>query len=421
VAFRHTRMCESVDIYYDPVDKFKTANVRVLFVTPLNRHTASMNTLSSMVLRRGTKRHPTLQELTSALEDLYGATLETSTMKFGETHVLSADIEFVCPKYLTEGEKLLDQFINMLSEVIFEPCSEGDGFCHEYFEQEKSNLRELIRSQVNQKTQYAVTRCIEEMCKEEPFGVGKYGKEEDLESADPVSLMKHYTEVISHSPVYIFAVGDMGNGEKPLIEKFSRLCTGTRQQIPPVVSKDAPAEVRHIREYMPVSQARVVIGYRTNIRRADPGYAALILFDGLLGAFPHSKLFQNVREREGLAYYVFSKLEPIKGILVASAGVDETNLDRTIELVSTEVDNIKRGQFSEDELEYTKKAVENRLLSAMDSHPGRILSHFEGIVSGKLEQPEELLLAVRRVNRDEIIEAANLVAIDTIYTLSGRS
>ncbi len=421
MAFRYTRMCESVHIYYDPVDKFKTANLRVFFVTPLNRHTASMNTLSSMILRRGTKRHPTLQKLTSALEDLYGASLETSTMKFGETHVLSADIEFVCPKYLTEGEKILDQFISMLYEVIFEPCSEGDGFCREYFEQEKSNLRELIRSQVNQKTQYAVTRCIEEMCKEEPFGVGKYGKEADLESADPVSLMKHYTEVISHFPVYIFAVGDMGNGEKPLIEKFSRLCTGTRQQIPPVVSKDAPLEVRRVREYMPVSQARLVIGYRTNIRRSDPRYAALVLFDGLLGAFPHSKLFQNVREREGLAYYVFSKIEPIKGILVASAGVDETNLDRTIELVSTEVNNIKRGQFSEDELEYTKKAVENRLLSAMDSHPGRILSQFEGIVSGKLEQPEELLLAVRRVNRDEIIEAANLVAIDTIYTLSGRS
>ncbi|MFZ5436409.1 MAG: EF-P 5-aminopentanol modification-associated protein YfmF [Bacillota bacterium] len=421
MAFRHTRMCESVDIYYDAVEKFKTTNVRVLFITPLNRRTASMNTLSSMVLRRGTKRYPTLLQLTSALEDLYGATLETSTMKFGETHILSADIEFVCPKYLPEGERVLAQCINMLSEVVFEPCTEGDGFCREYFEQEKSNLRELIRSQVNQKTQYAVTRCIEEMCREEPFGVGKYGQEEDLEDADAVSLMKHFSEVISQSPVYIFAVGDMGDAEQPLIEKFSRLCTGTRQKIPPVVSRDAPAEVRHIREYMPVSQARVVIGYRTNIRRADPRYAALILFDGLLGAFPHSKLFQNVREREGLAYYVFSKLEPIKGVLVASAGVDETNLDRTVELMSIETDNIRRGRFSEDELEFTKKAVENRLLSALDSHPGRILSQLEGIVSGKPEQPEELLLAVRKANRDDLIEAANLVAIDTIYTLSGRS
>src|SRR5690606_26755939 len=127
-------------------------------------------------------------------------------------------------------------------------------------------------------------------------------------------------------------------------------------------------------EYQDINQAKLNIGFRTYTRGLDPDYVALQVLNGMLGGYPHSLLFKNVREKNSLCYYITSTLDRAKGAMYIYSGIAPQDYKKALDLTLEQLETIKKGEFTEELLVNTKNAMINDLLEMNDS-PSRILTN----------------------------------------------
>lgn len=111
------------------------------------------------------------------LDRLYGASVDYTVRKQGENQCVGFVASFIDDSYIPGGEQLLEPVAELLGELLCDPVTERGRFVTAYFEGEKTNLIDAIRSQVNDKREYAYARLLREMCDGEPYGISRLGDE----------------------------------------------------------------------------------------------------------------------------------------------------------------------------------------------------------------------------------------------------
>ena len=400
-------------------DKFKSNLLTVNFIRHLERDEVTMNALLPMVLERGSNTFPTKLLLERKLEEIYGASLDLGSSKRGERQLIKVSIEWADSKF-TEDAGVGNEAINLLKGVLFDPVLKDDSFDSEFIAQERRILISRIRSRINDKRNYAISRCIEEMCKGERFGIYSLGYEEDVESIDGVRLYEHYRNIIMTSPIEIFFVGNLdGLDLKQLIpaELHNR---SEIQEIPREIIPGNNLSKRRVEEKMSVSQGKLVLGFRSSIPYEDELYNGLLIGNELLGGGPNSHMFKTVREEKSLAYYASSSLIKHKSIILADAGIKFSDYKQALDLIIEQVSRLKSGDFTEEDLQIAKKSIENSSRSIMDSNQ-MISEFFLGKVISKDERTlDEMLDDLGKTDREKVISAMDTVTLDTIYFLNGK-
>lgn len=406
-----------------PTDKFKTTSFRFVLRRPLQADTYSRTAVVPFVLRRGTRQHPTSRDIARHMEELYGAQFSTDISKMGETQSVELVMQVAHEKFLPESVGLTEAAVDFLAEALLRPALENGVFKQEYVAQEAEMLRRSIERLINNGPQYAVNRLREEMCKDEPFGLHRYGDKDELTRIEAAPLYEHYEDVLASSPADLFVVGPVEpEALAALVRDRLQLPRDRVVDVAPVAENgvgraSAPEDVRIVVEEQPVQQGVLTIGCRTNIRYTDEDYAALLVYNGILGAYPHSKLFVNVREKASLAYFASSQVETTKGVLIIAAGIAVDKYDDALQIIRAQMEAIAAGDISDDELTQTQKGLVNDFLSGRDS-PGRIIgSRFIGIVNGRVRPLQETVEAVRAVTKADVQRVAAAVAEDTVYFL----
>lgn len=408
----------NVNIHLLPTSKFKTTLVSVFLQQALAKELAAKTALLPAVLKRGTRQYPTFRDLKVRLEELYGAALSADVVKKGERQLVSFSLEIINDKF-TPGEKLLQQGLSILKDVITDPLLENGGFRQDYVQQEKEQLTKEIRGLVNDKVSYALERCIQEMCSQERFGVYKYGSVEELQPVSTGELYTYYQNILQENPLDVFVVGEIDpeNTFALIQDTFSFSRAGNLVELPPVEVENIPAEVSYQEEKLPINQGKLTLGYRTNISYQDEAYPALLFYNAVLGGFPHSKLFQNVREKASLAYYVFSRLEKHKGIQLIGSGIEVSDYEQALEIILQQVEEIKKGQISKEEMKNTKRALLNGLKIVGDSLYSLVGFYMDGLIGKRTEETEHLMQRIAEVKEEDIVAVAHRVYLDTIYFL----
>ena len=166
---------EGINLHLINTNKFKTNIISVFLTKKLTREDVTKEALIPAVLRLGTANIKTQEELNKKLEDMYGADFNCGIEKRGDNHVLKFYIEAIEDEYALNGENIQKEVINLLLDIVFNPLVENSSFKKEYVDGEKENLKRIIESKIDNKSNYAYVRCIEEMYKNEPFGLYEYG------------------------------------------------------------------------------------------------------------------------------------------------------------------------------------------------------------------------------------------------------
>ncbi|NMB35256.1 MAG: insulinase family protein [Firmicutes bacterium] len=419
ISLKSKRLPVNTGIHLLPTSKFKTTLVSVSLQQVLNRESAAQTALLPAVLKRGTKQYPTLRDLEIRLEELYGATLTADVVKRGERQILTFSLEVINDKF-APGENLLQQGLSILKEVIGTPLLENGGFHKDYVRQEKEQLAREIQGLVNDKVNYALERCVQEMCSGERFGVYKYGSVEELQPITSGGLYDYYREILRGNPLDIFVVGEVDIEEtfSLIRETFDFGRSSEPVKLPPVRVECVPERVSYEEEKLPVNQGKLTLGYRTNLSYSDGKYLDLLFYNGVLGGFPHSKLFQNVREKASLAYYVFSRLEKHKGIQLIGSGIEVKDYRQALDIILQQVDAVKKGQISREEMENTRRGIINRLKIIGDSPYSLVGYYLDGLIGGRPEErTEELIQKVERITKDDVVAVAENIHLDTVYFL----
>ena len=182
--------------------------------------------------------------------------------------------------------------------------------------------------------------------------------------------------------------------------------------------KPANGELREHIERLDVEQGKMVLGCRTGVTWGTPDTFPLVMYNGLLGAFPHSKLFANVREKEGLAYAVHSSLDHTKGLLFITAGIDPAKYEKCVEVIKQQMTDLAAGKISDDEWDKTRLTITDRVRSREDNPSAKIGSFLEMSLNGKPMTAAQVIDAIGKVTREDVVRAAARVKPDTIFYLT---
>ena len=405
-------------------DKFKTACMSVNLLTQLSRETASMNALIPAVLRRGTTRYPDMEQISKRLDELYGAAIEPVVRRIGEIQCLGFFASFPEPEFLPGGEALLGEMTGFMAEMLLSPNTRGGLLLPKYVDSEKEKLLDLIRSCVNEKRSYALQRCIEEMCCCEDFAVSRFGDEAGCEAIHYKKLTRHYRELLRSCPVELFYCGRASAREVQgaFRDAFAGMPRGEiNYDIGTEVRMNAlEAEPRFCEEKMDVTQGKLVLGFRLGDCMEEPNRAAINVFNAVYGSGATSKLFLNVREKLSLCYYASSATVIRKGLLLVSSGISFENFESAKAEILAQLEQVKRGEITDDELAWAKRAAASDLRAALDSQ-GELEGFWLGQALDGLDYgPEELAALVEEVTKEDVMAIAKSTELDMIYFLRGE-
>ena len=405
-------------------DKFKTACMSVNLLTQLKRETAAMNALIPAVLRRGTTRYPDMEKLSGRLDELYGAAIEPVIRRVGEIQCLGFFASFPEPAFLPGGEALLGEMSALMAEMLLAPNTRGGLLLPQYVDSEREKLLDLIRSRVNEKRSYAAQRCIEEMCCFEDYAVSRFGDIPEAEAIHYKKLTRHYRELLRKSPVELFYCGQATAEavRHAFLDAFAGMPRGEiDDDIGTEIRMNAvEAEPRYCEEKMDVTQGKLVLGFRLGECMEEPDRAAIHVFNALYGSGATSKLFLNVREKLSLCYYASSAVILRKGLMIVSSGVAFENFEAAKAEILAQLEAVKNGEISDEELIWAKRAVASELRAALDS-PGELEGYWLGqAIDGLDYGPTELAELVEGVTKEDVVAIARSVALDLVYFLRGE-
>ena len=404
-------------------EKFKTACMSVSLLTQLKRETAAMNALLPSVLRRGTTRYPDMEQLSRRLDELYGAAIEPVVRRVGEVHCLGFFASFPEPAFLPGGVDLLGEMSALMAELLLAPATRGGLLLPQYVDSEKEKLLDLIRSRVNEKRSYAVQRCLEEMCCYEDFAVSRFGDIPEAEAIHYKKLSRYYRELLRKSPVELFYCGQakLEEVEDALRDAFAGMPRGELDfDIGTEIRMNAvEAEPRYFEEHMDVTQGKLVLGFRLGECMEEPDRAAIHVFNAVYGSGATSKLFLNVREKLSLCYYASSAVILRKGLMIVSSGISFENFDPAKTEILAQLDAVKNGDITDDELLWAKRSVASDLRASLDSQ-GELEGYWlSQAVDGADYSPLELAELVENVTKEDVMAVARSVELDMVYFLCG--
>ena len=409
---------QDVFLTYLPARKFKTSRLTVNLIAGLDRASASANALLPAVLSRGTARYPDMEQLSAAMDTLYGATVDSIVRKKGERQCIGFAASFIDDAFTPHGEKLLEPVAELLGELLCDPVTERGRFVTAYFEGEKTNLIDAIRSQVNDKREYAYARLLREMCDGEPYGISRLGDEAGAEKLQMPKLHALYGELLATARLELFYCGSasLERVREALAAAFATLPRDGIRDIAPSTPHPARTEVKRVEEAMDVTQGKLGMGFSCG----SSDMPALLMGNTLFGGSSNSKLFLNVREKLSLCYYASSSYARSKKILTISSGIEPKDYDRTLEEILHQLRQVQQGQWEPWELEGARSTALNSLRSVGDSQSALENFYMSRAAVDQQETPEELMQSLSAVTPERICAAAQSIRLDTVYFLRGK-
>jgi predicted Zn-dependent peptidase len=410
-----------ITIHKINTNKFKTNLFAIFLTTKLDRENVTKNALLSAVLRRGTKNLPTQEDISKQLENMYGASFDCGVEKTGDNHVLKFYLESINNEFLPTQENLSKECLDILIDIVFNPYLENEQFKQEYIDGEKENLKQIIQGKINNKTTYAYNRCIEEMYKDEPYGVYKYGYIEDLEGIDAKQLYDYYLELIENVKIDIFVSGNLDDSivdeikENDIIKNLQE----REASYNPNKENDEKEKVNEpkiITESMQITQGKLILGLDVLDNKKESKYATSV-YNVILGGSANSKMFQNVREKASLAYSAGSNYLRQKDNVFIKCGIDIPNYEKALNIIKEQLDQMRNGDFSEEDINNAKTLIEATVGSVPETQDSEITYYFAQELSDDFVTIEDYISRIKQVTKDQIIDIANKIQINTVYFL----
>ncbi len=402
-----------------PTDKFKTNCITVRFLCPMAEETASLNALLPSVLKRGCERLPTMTDIVKELQMLYRSELQSSVGKFGDTQYFGFT-SFPLRDSYTEGMNVTSEILSLMSELMNKPLIENGTLKSEYVEGEKRTLTDRVKAAINNKTSYAIHRCVEEMGKGDPSSIPDTGTIEQIAAVTPEALTKHLSSVINTANIEIWCAGvfDTEKLESDCVRLFVR-----ENRAPVKKTEAAPilpaASINTVTEDQPVKQGKLSLGFTTSLRPTPDVSASFNLFLGVLSTSPTAKLFMNVREKLSLCYYCYAIPDRQKGTVIISSGIEVGNKDVAERAIISEIEAIKNGDVTEEELTSARKSLVSSWQSICDDEMAMINWYFSQIFWDKFISPEEFAEECNGLTVSDIASVASTLTLHTVYFLNG--
>ncbi|MBO4433168.1 MAG: insulinase family protein [Clostridia bacterium] len=412
-------LSNSAQGFFIETDRFKTTLISYNFYLPLDKTKVAEFALLPFVLTTCGREYPDFSRLNFKLSKLYSASLSASAEKVGDYHLLKIGIQVLDDKYALDGEELVNSATKLLNSLIFEPRTENKAFFFEDVEREKRKAIEHIRGEMSEKRLYARKRLIEEMFKDDVFGLPKCGSEEQVAAITPESLYSAWEEMLRRAYLRINVISNtLPQGIfEDVKERLSLLDRSLAVKVEPSRQIKPIYAAQRIEEKMDVAQGKLVMGFSAQVGETDEDSAPFTVMCDIFGGGPYSRLFTNVREKMSLCYYCSANGDKRKGFLMVDSGVEAANTKKAEIKILRQLETVKSGKFTDFEFESSKRSIINSLKGYAD-HQDAIDAWYTVRCDANLPiSPETYAEIIDSVDENAVTQAAKSVKLHTVYNL----
>ncbi len=411
---------KGVHLHFIQSEKFKTNKIKVRFSAPMSEKTIAGRVLTASMLETSNALYPTSQSFREKLANLYGANFSTSLSRRGLVHYLDINLSFVRDQFLSRKNVLTDEMLEFLKASLFSPLSNGNAFDAKTFEIEKKNVLTDLEAEIENHFYHAHRKLNDLFYDLSEMRIPRVGTVELVEKETAESSFATFQQMLKEDQIDFFFIGNFN--EIAIRDKIQDFHFAEREQPLELMYQQNYSNVtRENLEQREVHQSIIELAYHFSAQYGDSEHLPLIVLNGLLGGFAHSKLFVNVREKESLAYTISSNFDIFSGLMRIYAGIDRANRTKTIALINRQILDLKRGNFTDDELEQTKKMLKNSILLAQDRQNTLIeRAYMSAVLGKKFLSLEAWLESLENVRKNEVIKAAQQLKLQAIYFMEGK-
>ena len=404
------KQIQQCDIHFLEGQSFKTNIIAILLRIPLTRQNTTKTALLAEVLKNGCQQYPSRKAVNEKMDDMMGSVFDISILKKGQEQILFFYLEMV------KGE-LLKKGFEFLQNMIFSPLEERKGFPKNMVEREKKILAEKIKGRQDDKKEYAKLRCLEEMCKENTFGIFADGYQEDLKEIDEMILLLHYKNMLKHAKVEIFLTGNAEQKQDMISMAKKMPFQSDFLWQAETISVKKKKEITKVQETLSIAQSRIVLGFDTNVLPEKKEFSSLLVCNELFGGSPASLLFQNVREKEGACYDISSFLFRLYPILMVKAGIEKQYYQKAVEVIQNSLKILQEQQVEKQDLQQAKESIIRYYISMKDSQTALMDFSFNEWILKTNRSIEQFVKEIENVTQKEVQKRAKELTLNTIYFL----
>lgn len=406
-------------VYFSSITdkRYKKNLISVAFSTQFSEDTATENVIVPVLLTKCNSKLPTYKAFNNKMSRLYASGIGGTAGRQYDLQTISFGAYYLDDIYALSGEKMTGIMTDILIDCLTSPVTENGVFSEKFVELEKKTVIDNIETAINDKRSYAIERAMKTICKGEPASVCSYGTVEKAKLITPDSAYKAYRRMLETMPCEIICTGC--SDFEGVAEKFAAAFEKAgRHDIENTTIALSPVKTQteEVTERLTVNQSKLVLGFKSH----SDDDAALVLLQKIFGGTTSSKLFRNVREKMSLCYYCSAARNDLKGIMLVNSGVENENIEKTKEAVIDQLEEIKNGNFTNEDINFAEMAIKNDFKSVADSAGNVSNWYFDCIRKNDIVTPEEKLGRYLGVSKERIIAAAKSMVLDSVYVLTGN-
>ncbi|MGG6794239.1 UNVERIFIED_CONTAM: insulinase family protein [Streptococcus canis] len=413
------KIVQGVQLHLIKTKRFKTNHITFRFSGDLNQKTVAKRVLVAQMLATANDSYPTAKLFREKLAQLYGASLSTNVSTKGLVHIVDIDITFVQDKYAFQGEKVLDEMIHLLKDILFSPLLSIAQYQPKVFDIEKANLISYVESDKEDSFYYSSLKAKELFYLNKDLQVPKYGSPELIAKETAYTSYQEFHKMLNEDQIDIFVLGDFDDYRVvQLLHQFP--FNNRKKKLDFFYLQDAGNLIRESIEKKAVNQSILQLAYHFPLVFGQREYYTLVVLNGLLGSFAHSRFFTKIREEEGLAYSIGCRFDVYTGLFDVYAGIDSQNRTKTLQLIVKELNDIKMGRFSGQLVKKTKLMLTNNALLSEDYSKNMVEMTYMASYIDPSYSIKNWIDEIDKVSKADIIKVANLLKLQTVYFLEGK-
>jgi len=398
-------------------DKYKSVRIHLSFGNQLQEDTVSARAILPYLLRSVSQQYPTRDKLSNHLEQMYAAQLGVGSFKLGETHFTSFDLSIINNKFTINQEDLLEKGFALLHEILFHPL-----FKEDIFLDEKRLVEEYFLSNYSNKLRYTLQELIKRMFQGELYRIQALGMEEDFKTMTLDDVRKAYDDMLQQDCINITIVGDIDLDQA---EEYITTYLYFEERHRPLHLLEEPnmhlVQNKHEEIIQDVNQAKLVQGYRFNVRYLDDDYYSALAFSTLLGGSSDSILHNKIREDLGLCYFISSSYDIYKGVVLIYSGIDYHQYPQVKDAIDVELSNIQQGIINEDDLTIAKKSIVNSFIESYDSNYSMAIRLERHNLFQKEITLEESIEKILSITKEDVERVSKKLVFDQSLILRGEN
>lgn len=397
-------------------NKFKTININLNIKRESKKEEITLRDLLINTLIDSSKKFPTRKKIEIETEELYGLGLNINLVNSGKCNLISLNEVFLNNKYIDDD--ILERAISYLNEIVFNPNVEDNEFNIDSFNLAKRIVKNNIESLKDNPSSYGRHCLLKEINSNNPLTF--IPSIEELDKITPNSLYEYYKKVINNDEINVFVIGEVNSEEiKKIFEKTFNIKNRKTNKINHYVLEHNIGDGIIYKEKLPINQTKLLMGYNfESVTEFENKYVSSML-SYILGGSADSMLFKVVREKESLCYNINSGYNQLTGILIIHAGIDGDKYEKTKELIINQIEEIKKGKFTDEDLENGKKIYKNSALELFDS-PNSIINMYMSHEYINSDLYEDKIKNIDKVTKEDIISLANKLHLNKIVLIEGE-